>query len=1641
MSAQLYSGVKSLHLVLDTPYDTIRTSDIRDDIVGLKVWYSTTSGFNPQLGQGTLVFDGSGLSVIIPNLTPSTVYYVKYAFISAIDPTTYTVSSELTQTVYNENTTIYGYLSNDPVPIATDSNGAGGNFSNAKGIFKVFNVAQDVTGQGIVYGIKAGSNNNVIGATINATTGAYSCTGIDSDNADITFTASYSGVVIEQVWNVYKAAAGKNAPLVQLWATNTDFVYKDQYAADAITPQTTITVNLLNLPGITPVFTTSAFTRTGTALGAISFTQNGANSIVINKTQFGALGITLGYVIVSVTAGTVTDTITIYRINDGTEQITVELSNEAHVIPAASDGSVAAASYTGSGTRIKVKQGNTYLAVDPTAPYDSVATWNIFNITSVGITCDTTPTIGADYIDFDTHAAMTADQAYIDYTINYRTTSGTVGSQTVRQSFAKSKAGVVGSSAPVVTLISTGQIFTTQRNTGTLVPSTVTLTASAINLGANPTYVWKYSFDSGTTIQTSSTTSNILNWPAFASGTTLIRVEATGDERTAYDQLTLYSVKEGDDTLTASLENENQTVSCDSTGTPLAGQFPLASKLVILRGNTQLTSANGVTWAKVSETGMTSSIVATTGVISITAISAVSASATYSVTVGGVTLNKVFTLSKSNNGINGARTTQLELYRWSATYPTTFPSGTSTYTWATGAFTDPGTLNGWSQNAGVGTAGQALFVVRQNYSDTVTTATSTITWSANSSTPIGSQGLPGTRTAVLELYNWSPTYPTFFPFGTATYTWATGQFTGPTTLNGWSQTPGTGTPGWRLYIVRQIYSDSGTTATSTVTWNSTNVLPIGQNGQNGARTAVLELYQWSAAKPTTAPRGTSNYEWATGIFTAPTTANGWTLLPGASTKGYTLWAIRVVFADNNTSTNTSVTWDSVAASNSYIVGSAGVDGTNGIDGLPGPSVDISGLTSFYKSSGGTVSPATATLTASLVSVTNPTYTWTITGATPTSSTASSVVITPTGLAATVAVTLTVNGSNLTAPITINRGIAIVNQGAPGQAGQNGVMGAYPTIYQWTSGATPTRPTTTSTYTWATGAFTAPAGWTASTAPQNTTSGWYLWEITVPLNVTADTVTSVLNWTNPAYTIRAVTANGTPGTTGARGTDGTNGTPGSATYLINRGGVNSSSQPTDAEVLAAVGRYQVAGDIATISYNSASNSVAYRSTANGSAGTWALQTSYITGSLIVQNSITGDRITANSLSVDKITSGTTGVSVLNIQNQLVTGNFALGSGQRTTMGNTAAIGSFTCSTNTGWALAGFNNNTTAGDWGNGILAGTSSPGGAAIGCYSVSEQQLARTNLKYAAVLAETGAGGYAIGMKTSSYYQTVSENNLAEQYRRVYAGMALPNYGLRAEVYGNLPNIFVPGNVNAQNLAVVIGEIGYCSDDQTSNYAAMFIRRHTTGTKMGYEASRVLIAPSWAPTRAIEVSGGGNYEGTVGHFPGGITSFTGVHESQSAVELTVGDIVVDTEILERQDIANVFSRVVPSSAANDTKVFGIVAHNEENFPIPFLPDDDSGSVPVQGFIPSSVEIFKELEPWKLRYTVLVNGLGEGQVNVCGESGDINAGDLIVTSSISGKGMRQSDDIIRSYTVAKARESVVFDSPTQVKMIACTYLCG
>jgi len=117
----------------------------------------------------------------------------------------------------------------------------------------------------------------------------------------------------------------------------------------------------------------------------------------------------------------------------------------------------------------------------------------------------------------------------------------------------------------------------------------------------------------------------------------------------------------------------------------------------------------------------------------------------------------------------------------------------------------------------------------------------------------------------------------------------------------------------------------------------------------------------------------------------------------------------------------------------------------------------------------------------------------------------------------------------------------VDQGATGSAGADGNQAANPTLYQWAT-TTPSNPSGTSTYTWATGvnaSYSGGGGWTTTIPANPNTAGIQLWTAIKPTVVAAGTTTSTISWTS-GFTISSVTANGANGANGTNGTNGTNG---------------------------------------------------------------------------------------------------------------------------------------------------------------------------------------------------------------------------------------------------------------------------------------------------------------------------------------------------------------------------------------------------------------------------------------------------------------------------------------------------------------------
>ena len=145
--------------------------------------------------------------------------------------------------------------------------------------------------------------------------------------------------------------------------------------------------------------------------------------------------------------------------------------------------------------------------------------------------------------------------------------------------------------------------------------------------------------------------------------------------------------------------------------------------------------------------------------------------------------------------------------------------------------------------------------------------------------------------------------------------------------------------------------------------------------------------------------------------------------------------------------------------------------------------------------------------------------------------------------------------------------------------------------------------------------------------------------------------------------------------------------------------------------------------------------------------------------------------------------------------------------------------------------------------------------------------------------------------------------------------------------------------------------------------------------------------------------------------------FTGAHEvkfgAEMPGEIVPGLIVSATgpaEVRKNEDgrisLSSTLPTVTLSARERDKAVFGVIVS--------------------QGSLPK--DHWYESKPGE-RFGV-VNALGEGRVWVTNRSGTIEAGDYITTSTIPGYGQRQADDLLHSYTLGKAIETVDGDRATE-----------
>lgn len=236
---------------------------------------------------------------------------------------------------------------------------------------------------------------------------------------------------------------------------------------------------------------------------------------------------------------------------------------------------------------------------------------------------------------------------------------------------------------------------------------------------------------------------------------------------------------------------------------------------------------------------------------------------------------------------------------------------------------------------------------------------------------------------------------------------------------------------------------------------------------------------------------------------------------------------------------------------------------------------------------------------------------------------------------------------------------------------------------------------------------------------------------------------------------------------------------------------------------------------------------------------------------------------------------------------------------------------------------------------------------------------------------------------------------------------------------------------------------GVCGEATTTGVGVYGIARTTGGTN---QAVRGVNTASNGGTVTSGIVGASNaYDFYADGAGTNYGPFTGAHDVlvPIATNIPVGYIVCDVQLIIAKNISNTLFEVAMSASANQVPVGVMVVNNgllANAQPAAFI--EKVEWIEIDGKLQSITVMYPEYELDKDLYNYCAaNAVGEGQVYVCGESGNIAAGDLIVTSSVAGVGMKQSDNIVRNITVAKARQAMSFTDTTTPVLVACIYLCG
>ena len=292
------------------------------------------------------------------------------------------------------------------------------------------------------------------------------------------------------------------------------------------------------------------------------------------------------------------------------------------------------------------------------------------------------------------------------------------------------------------------------------------------------------------------------------------------------------------------------------------------------------------------------------------------------------------------------------------------------------------------------------------------------------------------------------------------------------------------------------------------------------------------------------------------------------------------------------------------------------------------------------------------------------------------------------------------------------------------------------------------------------------------------------------------------------------------------------------------------------------------------------------------------------------------------------------------------------------------------------------------------------------------------------------------GSNTSSVKATAVFNDHVDFSGAVVTGLPVGSSGIEEIVTGT-------GLIGGGSSSTVDIDIDFGTG---SSEVARGNHTHTSFTGNLDVAGYVSAGPNASPNATYPFITDRKMYATYG-FKAGISGelydFTGAHEvyvPTACITFDFGDILSLDKIELLASVSGSFMVVKGSTTSKDKKVLGVyskyIGITDE-----ILPKE-----------PDMTEEILNVLLYRGFSTLGVNSLGEGGINVCEEGGDIENGDYICSSNTPGKGMKQDDDLLHNYTVAKSLQDVVWDDEVvgetceeingvKWKMIACTYHCG